>query len=283
MHHNSIDTDDYIKYKTEIVRYHGSDTDSEGMTNKTGSCWMISIMQALRASDIFKKEFKPAKGEKDDLKKELFRLFDIVEGNNGQKKRALKAQEVNDFRDVVRRAGLPAKKSGGYSEVRFLRFLLEHLNAKPIVYYAGTGKQTRKQKEYILTVHLPEKPKSFADLIKDNKIALQDAPSLLPILLKRPRVKKIASTTAIEPSPIIEISNVRYKLVSIVIARTSIHHSYNYVIEDNGWVEYNNHRAILYRSPKTKKRNKDTFTAYEDACRHSEVLFYERCDTRFSI
>lgn len=292
MHYIPIDIYDYQKPKTEIVRYHGakeSETDSEGMTNKNSSCWMISVMQALRASNVFTKEFQPAKDEKDKIRKDLFHLFDIVAGNNGQKKRALKAKEVEDFRELVRKAGLPVKKSGGYSEVKFITFLLKHLNAKPIEYY----KDSNKQKDPLFIVRPTEstKQRSLEAVIKQNKLSFatkDKAPKFLPIQMKRPLFKGEnniyeASRTPVEPSTTLRIpvsqdgSSVEYKLVSIVIARDSVSHSYSYVLEKKGWVEYNNHKAVLHTSPKTKKRTKEAVhTPYEDACKHSEILIYER-------
>lgn len=272
---------DYQKPQTEIVRYHGAnESDSAGMTNHSSSCWMICVMQALGASEVFTSEYKPVKNEHNSLKKELFRLFDIVRGKNGQKKRKLKSQEVVDFRELVRASGLPVKKTGGYSEVRFMNFLLKQLEVKPVEYYAGS----KKQKELLFTVHPTDTPerRSLEDVIKENRLSLVQAPKFLPILLKRPHIAKHqASRTPVEPSSTLTIalrdgSKARYKLVSIVIGRDSISHSYCYVLEKSGWVEYNNSKAVIHSSPKTKKRTKDSVhTPYEDACKHSEMLIYE--------
>ena len=84
---------DYEKNKTEIVynvdaRYQrgpkatsksknssssGSDSESEGMTNHgEASCWLTSVIQAIRASDAFRKQFAPQSNSQNAVKKELF-------------------------------------------------------------------------------------------------------------------------------------------------------------------------------------------------------------------
>ena len=68
-------------------------------------------------------------------------------------------------------------------------------------------------------------------------------------------------------------SSAKYKLVSVVIC-TPYWHAYSYVVENGGWVLYNDDEVTVLKSPKKKYSNLD-FSPYGDACMHSAILIYE--------
>ncbi len=283
------DISNYTNNKSEIVYYHtrgassSDETSSEGMTNKSSACWMISVIQALRSSSVFREEFMPKKGENNTLKKELFLLFDIGEGKNGQKRRKLKAEEVQDYQRLLIKNGLKVKMDRGYHEEPFLRFLLDKIGAKSIEYRYGSSNKKKSEKLLTLAVKDSSDESSIQSLIDDRKITFsKSSPKFLPIFLDRP-VKKGsgASRAKVVPSETISVSKTKYKLIAMVVGRDSSEHVYTYVPEVTKkkkavWVEYNDEKVVIHESPKTKKRTKGgVHTPYDDACKHATILIYE--------
>ncbi|MBS0636643.1 MAG: ubiquitin carboxyl-terminal hydrolase [Verrucomicrobia bacterium] len=295
-----VDITDYEKNKTEIVytvdkyRYgpgaksrtdsksdSQSESESEGMTNHAeASCWLTSVIQSIRASNAFRKEFAPTKESKNKIKKELFSLFDISEGKNGQKRRAVKSDEIKTFKKLIINKGLPASMDEGFSQRSFLRFLIKELKGKGVEYQEGS----KAKKDQLLEIKMA---KTVQKAINDQKIAFvspDKAPKFLPISIDRPRLrsssgkKKGYDTTSVEPVSISipVLSNgkdAKYKLVSVVIC-TPYWHAYTYVIEKAGWVLYDDDRVSLLKSPDKKFKDLD-FSAYQDASRHSLIYIYE--------
>ncbi len=291
-------TIEYQKHQTEQVYYHDrnaaargtSESGSEGMTNDASSCWMISVIQALRASEAFRKEFTPTAHEKNSLKKELFILFDIAEGKNGHKRRPVTPKEIRSYKRQAIDRGLPARMDHGFLEKPFLRFLLKNFDAAPVEYLYTSS--SRKKRETILSIPVtPDtKKSSLQELVENQKITFPGkakAPIFLPIYLKRSIIKNIATTAAVIPSSSLEIpiknskAKARYSLVSIVIGRDSMKHAYSYVFEKDTqgkkvWVEYNDSKVVIHKSPETKKRtSKSKHTPFEDACKHGVILVYD--------
>lgn len=276
---------DYNKPRSEIVYYHdASESSGEGMVNDSKNCWMICVIQALRGSSVFRDVYTPKDNEQNSLKKELFGLFDISEGNNGQKRRTVKADEIRRIKKLIVKEGLAANTSDGYHEEPFLRFLLKKLGAKPIEYAAGP--KAAKKKQTILTIAFSEQKelRSVQNLLESKKIAFgskNKAPKFLPIFLDRPHITRIdennkkrkeASRTPIIPSyeitvPILHSkAKARYRLASMTVGRDSYGHVYTYVIEKDNkgkliWVEYNDKKVTLHKEPETKKA-KSAFKAY---------------------
>src|SRR5262249_1533639 len=149
-------------------------------------CWMISVIQALRGSEVFRREFAPTTHEKDTLKAELFTLFDIAEGKNGSERRPVRQDEIRSFKRLAIDEGLKAPMNGAFLERPFLQFLLQKIGAAPVEYYYSRKK--KKQKETLFTVPLrsSKKTRSLQSLIKDDKVTLLKAPKFLPIYLDRP-------------------------------------------------------------------------------------------------
>jgi len=311
--YNLDNTIDYRKHQTEIVYLHkqsnnrilhqassesSSESESEGMTNDASSCWMISVIQALRGSSVFRSEHAPEHNEKNILKKELFTLFDISEGKNHQKRRPVKPQEIREFKRLVIKHGLRAKMDHGFFEIPFLLFLLKKFDANPIEYLKSDSKT---KKELVMSIPLTNtsKSRSFQAEIKKQKISFinkSKVPKFLPVYLDRPiekhsyskkDVSEEASRTPLDPSSTIEIpladksSKARYKLTSVVIGRDSIGHAYSYVVEKDAkgkivWVQYNDSKVIIHESPQTKKKSKNSnLTPVEDASKHGVLLLYE--------
>ncbi len=311
----AVDTIDYQKNKTEIVynidtidRYkfqYGpkaaskskskskskseseSSSDSEGMTNHAeASCWLTSVIQSIRASKAFRKEFAPKKDENNKIKKELFKLFDISEGKNGEKRRSVRSSEIKTFKRMVIDKGLPAKMDDGFHQATFLKFLLKELKSKGIQYQEGS----KSKKDQMLNIKISEstKKKPLQDCIKDKKIAFvseDKVPKFLPIFVERPRLrsssgkKKGYSIASIDPTsplgiPVLSNGNVaKYKLVSVVIC-TPYWHAYSYAIEKSGWVLYDDDHVSVLKSPDKKYKDLD-FSPYQDASRHSAIYIYE--------
>ncbi|MBS0655643.1 MAG: ubiquitin carboxyl-terminal hydrolase, partial [Verrucomicrobia bacterium] len=279
---------------------HGdSGSSSEGMTNDRYSCWMISVIQALRNSAAFRKEFAPQKEDKNALKTKLFTLFDIAEGKNGEERRPVHEEEIRSFKRLAIEAGLKAPMDGAFLEMPFLQFLLQKIGAEPIEYYYS--KKKKKYRETIFTIPLKnsEKKRSLQSLMKEDKIAFLSrakTPAFLPIYLDRPlekhttsenRTRSEFSRTQVTPSYTLEIpiakdeDLARYRLVSIVVGRDSSGHAYSYVFEkdDNNksiWVEYNDSDVRKHLKPETKKRRaKSNLTPYDDAVKHGLIFIYE--------
>jgi hypothetical protein len=263
-----------------------SDSESEGMTNHAeASCWLTSVVQSIRASKAFKKEYAPKAGEKGSIKKELFKLFDIAEGTNGQKRRAVRSGEIKSFKRMLIDKGLPAKMDDGFHQGTFLKFLLKQIKSPGIEYQEGS----KNKKEQMLGIKFSEstKKKSLQSIIKESKIAFtakDKVPKFLPVFVDRPRPKNSKgkreySRAAIDPTTPLSIpvltngENAKYKLVSVVIC-TPYWHAYTYVIEKAGWVLYDDDRVTVLKSPEKKYRDLD-FSPYEDACKHSAIYIYE--------
>jgi len=305
-----VDTFDYQKNKTEIVytidardRYKSGpgasksksksksdsehDSESEGMTNHAeASCWLTSVIQSLRASGAFEAEFAPKKDDKNKIKKELFHLFDISEGKNGQKRRNVTSSEIKKFKQLVIDKGLPARMDDGFSQATFLKFLLKELDSPKLEYQEGS----KNKKEQLLHIKIPEstKKKSIQNFIKDNKIAFtanQKAPKFLPIHVDRPRLKSSKGkkkgyiTASIDPTSPLSIpvlnsgKDAKYKFVAAVIC-TPYWHAYTYCVEKDGWVLYDDDRVKLLTSPEKKYKDLD-FSAQQDAAMHSLIFIYE--------
>ncbi len=297
---NTIDTN---KNKTEIVyttesRYKPvrgakkskkaeSESESEGMTNHAeASCWLTSVIQSIRASSAFRSEFAPKKDEKNEIKKDLFAIFNIAEGKNGEKRKTVPERNIKNFKRLIIDEGLPAKMEDGFPQGKFLDFLLKKLKGKELEYQKGS----KSKKEHMLTFTFSEslKKKSMQSFIKDEKIAFaspEKAPKFLPVFLDRPRLKSSSgkkkgyAKTYIDPTTPLQIpiltngKNAEYKLVSVVIC-TPYWHAYTYVLEQAGWVLYDDDRVTLLKSPEKKYKDLD-FSAYEDACKHSVLFIYE--------
>ncbi len=300
-----VDTIEYHNNQTEIVysvenRYKGpkskskskqdknsdSESESEGMTNHNqASCWLTSVIQAVRASQAFRKEFAPQKDEKNAIKKELFTLFDIAEGKNGKKRRVVTSDEIKAFKRMVIDKGLPAKMDDGFHQGTFLKFILKQLKSKKIEYQEGS----KKREELMLNIKFSEstKKKPVQKIIEESKIAFtaeEKVPKFLPVFVDRPRPKnskgkRVYSIASIDPTtplkiPVLRNGNTaKYKLVSVVIC-TPYWHAYTYVIEKAGWVLYDDHRVTLLKSPDKKYKDLD-FSPYQDACMHSAIYIYE--------
>ncbi len=262
------------------------DSDSEGMTNHgEASCWLTSVIQAIRASDAFRKEFAPKSNSQNAIKKELFKLFDIAEGKNGQKRRVVQSKEIKSFKRMVIEKGLPAKMDDGFHQGTFLKFLLKQLNSKTIEYQEGST----NNKKQMLNIKFSEstKKKSLQSIIKDSKIAFvseDKVPKFLPVFLDRPKTKnkkgkKVYSVASIDPTTPLSIpvlqngKTIKYKLVSVVTC-TPYWHAYAYVVEKKGWVLYNDDEVTVLKSPTRKYSNLD-YSPYEDACMHSAIFIYE--------
>lgn len=271
------------KQKTEIVYYHrgSSESSSEGMSNDSNSCWMISVIQALRGSEVFRREFAPKAHESNALKKELFKLFDVAEGKSGHKRRAVKPEEIRNYKKLVIKAGLPVKINSGYIEKPFLDFLLTNFQAKPITYY----NRSKKKQKNILSIRIKEshKNRTLQDVISAQKIRLEQKPHFLPIYLSRAYMSQVPVT----PAYTLQIPYGRdgkkaiYSLSSIIIGRDSIEHAYSYVLEKSksgslAWVEYNDSKVVVHKEPLTKKRTKNSKkTPFEDAVKNGEIMVYE--------
>ena len=285
-----IDINTYEQPKTEIVYYHNakprvlhgsssSESDSEGMHNDSTSCWMISVIQALRGSDAFRKEYAPKSSDKNALKTELFKMFDISEGNNGESRRRVPRKAVRNYKRLAIDSGLKAKMDRGYLEEPFLRFLLKKIDAKPIEYFVG---KTPK-KETMLRIHLKatETLKELQDHFTQEKISFgSKAPRFLPITISGRSKAKIAPSSTLKIAK--KGGKATYKLVSIVIGRDSIQHAYSYVLEKAAkgktiWVEYNDDKVAIHKDPKAKLRRKTSKrTPFDDACKNAEILIYDR-------
>ncbi len=298
-----VNTFDTNKNKTEYVyttenRYRPTrgakktkksqvESESEGMTNHgEASCWLTSVIQSIRASAAFKAEFAPKKDEKNEIKKDLFAIFNVAEGKNGEKRKTVSEKTIKNFKRLLIDEGLPAKMDDGYPQGKFLSFLLKKIKAKEIEYQKGS----KNKKEQMLTITFSEslKKKSMQSFIKDEKIAFaspEKAPKFLPIFIDRPRLKSSSgkkkgyAKASIDPTTPLTIpvltngKNVEYKLVSVVIC-TPYWHAYTYVLEQAGWVLYDDDRVSLLKSPEKKYKDLD-FSAYEDACKHSVLFIYE--------
>ncbi len=282
-------SDSKSKSKSKSKSDSGSeyDSDSEGMTNHgEASCWLTSVIQSIRASEAFRKEFAPKKDEKNAIKKELFNLFDIAEGKNGQKRRVVRSNEIKNFKRMIIDKGLPAKMDNGFHQGTFLKFLLKELKTKGVQYQEGS----KNRKEQMLNIKFSEstKKKTLQEIIKDSKIAFvseDKVPKFLPIFVDRPRLKSssgkkkgysLASIDPVSPLGIPVLTNgknVKYKLVSVVTC-TPYWHAYTYVVEKGGWVLYDDDRVSVLKSPTKKYRDLD-FSPYQDACMHSAILIYE--------
>ena len=265
------------------------ESESEGMTNHAeASCWLTSVIQSIRASDAFRKEFAPKSGEKNAIKKELFKLFDISEGKNGEKRRSVRSSEIKSFKRKVIDKGLPAKMEDGYHQGKFLKFLLKELGSKGIEYQEGS--KNRKDKTLNITFSESTKKKSLQDIIKDSKIAFASenkVPKFLPVFVDRPRSSKFKnsknqtgySTAEIAPTSPLSIpvltngKKAQYRLVAVVIC-TPYWHAYTYVIEKGGWVLYDDDRVSVLKSPDKKYKDLD-FSPYGDASKHSAIYIYE--------
>lgn len=299
----AITTTEYVYYydrdaaRNRLVP-HGasSETSSENMTNDSYSCWMISVIQALRGSDTFRKEFAPVKNEKNTLKKKLFELFDISEGKNGKKRRAVSRSEIRKFKRLVIKEGLNAPMDRGYFEKPFLKFLLQKLDTKLVEYTYGSKKTKHRETIFTIPLDKSDKPRSLQTLINKDKVAFlskSKTPKFLPIYLSRPLEKREyghksqseASRTPVTLSYTIEIpvadgSKARYRLVSVVIGRDSAAHAYSYVFEKDAknkpiWVEYNEDIRI-HKDPETKKRRTNSnHTPYDDVVKHGLLFMYE--------
>ncbi len=281
-------------YEYQHTREHGADT-SEGMSNSHGSCWMISVLQALRASFWFQHLYSPANSAvPSKLQRELFRLFDIMEGKNGQKKRLVTAQETLDFKRLLIQEGLPVGLRQAYLEEPFLKFFLKKLQI-PQIHYTIGGKKYRKQ---LLSLPLKEQkePRQLQTVIKELQAAFvreNEVPKFLPVFLDRPEIKRYTDQRRyrIEASrvPIIPTSTLNipvgkkmasFELVAIVVGRDSKSHAYTYVIQGKKWVEYNDHDVIVHEEPMAgKRRAASHHTPFTDACAHSAILVYEWKET----
>jgi Ubiquitin carboxyl-terminal hydrolase len=289
----------YDHIKTDKVLHGDSGSSSEGMTNDRYSCWMISVIQALRGSEVFRKEFDPQKRDKNALKDKLFTLFDISEGKNGEERRPVREEEIRSFKRLAIETGLKAPMNGAFLEKPFLQFLLQKIGAEPIEYYYSRKK--KKQQETIFTIPLKnsDKRRSLQSLVTDNKVTFHSkakTPQFLPVYLDRPlerhttsenKTKLEFSRTPVTPSYTLEIpiakdgGLARYRLVSIVVGRDSSGHAYSYVFEkddDNTtiWVEYNDSDVRKHLEPETKKRRaKSNLTPYDDVVKHGLIFIYE--------
>lgn len=279
--------------KTERYKVHQSKnsvTTSEGMTNHSSSCWMISVLQALRASPSFRLLYAPQPGQSNTLKRELFHLFDVVEGRNGEKKRRATEVETRQFRNLLRQYGLPIKDDRGYLEEPFLQFLLKQLGATKVEYLSHASR--RENRELIMNLPLQEtkEPRQLQTIMQERKISfssLQKVPEFLPIYLNRPRVHREASRVPLIPSPILilpagsEGKKAQYRLVSVVVGRDTHSHAYCYTIERDAagnmvWVEYNDSNVIIHNKFDTeKRRSTSNQTPFQDACRHALILIYQ--------
>jgi len=296
--------DNKPKFVIEYCHVHGksnkSESDvetSEGMDNDAYSCWLISVVQALRASPSFRVLFSPSSHERNSIKKELFHLFDIVEGRHGEKQRLVKYDEIRNFKKHLIKEGLEAKMNDGFLEEPFLKFLLKKLHAREFE-YSHLGKLKNAT---ILNIPLKKekKQRQLQTFITDQKVTFRSkskTPEFLPIYLDRPQfehkydkddiVTEFARTPVV-PNGQLEIvvgntgEKAKYRLVSVVIGRDSIEHAYCYVVErdSNGdpvWVEYNDHKVLIHTDPETKKRNKSSnLTPLVDACKHAGILIYQ--------
>lgn len=287
--------------KSEIIYYHGKsekgvDT-SEGMWNDASSCWMISVLQALRASPSFRVLFRPSSHESNAIKKELFHLFDIVEGRHGEKQRRVNEEEIRRFKRLLIKDGLKVGMNDGFFEEPFLKFLLKKLHARQIA-YSSHGKD---KEAYILNIPLKKEKKSrqLQTLIHEQGVSFpskRKTPEFLPINLDRPEIQKKYdkhdivtefARTPVAPNSLLEIpvgsdgSKAAYRLVSIAIGRDSIEHAYSYLVERDRegnvvWVEYNDEKVLLHPEPETKKRSRSSnLTPLQDACKHASILIYQ--------
>ena len=148
---------------------------------------------------------------------------------------------------------------------------------------------SKKKKEMLFNIKVIDstKRKSVQDIVNSEKTVFgANPPRFLPIYVDRPRIKdehgdKWYSRAVIIPSEKLDVpvkggKTAHYKLVSIVICRDSTWHAYTYVPEKSGWVEYEDGRVIIHKSPETKLRGKNkSHTPHEDACKHSTILIYE--------
>ena len=307
MHYSTPDTniEHIYYYDREAARtkkvLHGSSSkaSSEGMTNDRSSCWMISVIQALRGSSAFRKEFAPLQSENNVLKSELFSLFDIAEGKNGQRRRPVRHDEIRGFKRLAIDEGLETEMDKAFLEQPFLKFLLQKLDADPVEYYYSKRQIKQKKTIFAVSPQISEKTRTLQSLIKNDKITFinkSKTPKFLPVYLNRPLERRYYgenksrlefSRTPVSPSCVLDIplakneGRARYSLVSIIIGRDSSGHAYSYVFEKDPkgksiWVEYNDANVIVHNEPETKKRRKDSnHTPFEDATKHSLILIYE--------
>jgi hypothetical protein len=274
-------------------------TISEGMTNHSSSCWMICVLQALRASPSFRILFAPQPQDPNIIKHELFHIFDIVEGRNGQKKRQLRDEETRKFKELLIREGLPAKMDKGFLEEPFLLFLLKKLGMPNIEYRYGTSGKAKKEKILKMPLQEATEPRQLHTLMKERKIAFtstKNVPEFLPIHLDRPEIQKSIgkgryttefSRVPIVPSPALSVpvgkdgKMAQFRLVSIVIGRDSRAHAYSYTVEHDAmgrevWVEYNDSDVRIHSYPDSvKRRPTSNQTPLQDACKHAPVLIYQ--------
>jgi hypothetical protein len=267
---------------------------SEGMTNDRSSCWMISVIQALRASAVFQNEYAPVKNEKNNIKNALFHLFDVVDGKNGQVKRRTSSSETIAFKKLLIKNGLGVGMNEGFFEKPFLQFLLKNLDIDPIRYQYGKKRKEKQSRLLRVPLALFTKPKELQQDVDDQKIEFahaSHAPRFLPIYLDRPEEKRYYDKKhyRIEYARVPVIPNkylyiragnalVCYELVSIVIGRDSLGHAYTYeVSSDESWIEFNDERVIRHEAPFTKKKRlHSNLTAFDDACKHAGILIYQR-------
>lgn len=276
-----------------------ANTSSEGMVNYSNSCWMIAVLQALRASPSFRLLLAPTYSEQNQLKEKLFQLFAIVEGKNGQRKRPVSHEEIRLFKALLIKEGLPVTMNSGYFEEPFLQFLLKKLNPPTIDYHYSSSH--KEKSEHILTLPLKESSSSrqLQTLVQARKIAFKtshNVPEFLPLYLDRPLIKKRDehghsvhefSRVSIVPSTqlIIPVKRegrkAKFSLVSIVIGRDSAEHAYCYTIERDIegrmiWVEYDDQKVLTHPYPdNVKRRPNSNQTPFQDACKHAGILIYQ--------
>lgn len=69
--------------------------------NGVNCCYIISVLQALRLSPTFRRRIRARSLRSNPIAQEIKKLYNIVEGKGGEKKRQVTSEEINQFRKTM--------------------------------------------------------------------------------------------------------------------------------------------------------------------------------------
>jgi hypothetical protein len=204
----------------------------KGMANSGNSCYMAATLQALLQTYLAKQEY----GKTDPI----FPLKALLPNE-----KTLSKSETEKLRHFFNDLGwkeVNRTNKMGDADL-FLEFLLPLLK---VPNFPITAKKTRTNPtdtDIVGVAHRTNKETSTKELLAPFKLFENNAPRLLPFLVKRARD---CETGAIEASKQVEFSEVKhpekkikYDLKAVIIYITNIHY-YTLVPQEGGsWIEYN--------------------------------------------
>ncbi len=114
-----------------------------GIVNGGYTCYLDSVIQALRFNPAFRKLLQAPKLKANKIAQELSRLFDLLEGTNGEKRLVTK-EEINSFRRTCMQHGWdPSAEISQEDAAEFSQMLTNALGL-PIVRYETDVKPLEK-------------------------------------------------------------------------------------------------------------------------------------------